>query len=342
MEEKVITISFSGLLSILKKEKWIVLAILVLVTGVSLFFVLRLKDEYTSIGKILPEVKGGDKLGNVSGFAALAGINLNQEGTEAIRPDLYPDVINSVPFYLELLKTPVTTESGKKITVRQYAFETFFEADSTTAYQKKKPIKPIDQYSIGLSHFTYDLIKELRKRITAAMDKKSGVISVSAKMQDRYVATQVATIGLNYLTAYISNYRTQKEKQNVAFFEDQMKRAKNRFYSTQAQKAQYADSYQAQYMRMQGMDVQRERIETEYQFSQAFYKQLEQKYEQAKIELQNETPVLKVLEPPIIPNEKSEPKRSVTVLISLFLGLFLGLLIAIIKSKNYKEVFIYS
>lgn len=342
MEEKVITISFSGLLSILKKEKWIILAILALAAGASVFYVLRLKDEYVSTGKILPEVKGGDKLGNVSGLAALAGINLNQEGTEAIRPELYPDVINSAPFYLELLKTPVTTETGKKISVRQYAFETLFEADSTTGYEKKPRIKSIDQNSIGLSHFTYDLITELRKRISAVMDKKSGVISVSAKMQDRYVATQISIIGLNYLTNYISNYRTQKEKQNVAFFEEQMKRAKNRFYSTQSQKAQYADSYQSQYMRMQGMDVQRERIETEYQFSQAFYKQLEQKYEQAKIELQNELPVLKVLEPPIIPNEKSEPKRSVTVLMSVFGGLLLGLFIAIIKSKNYKEVFIYS
>jgi Chain length determinant protein len=343
MEENYITISFAGLWAVIKKNWLALIGITAVFIAGGLYYAMGLKDEFTSNGKILPEIKGGGgRSSGLSGLASLAGVSIpSAEGSDAIRPDLYPDVLNSVPFYLYLLDKQIITEGNKKQNFKQYALKALFKGDSS-AFAKKQAILPMGDGSIGLSHVNFGIISELRKRVTAVMDKKTGIITVSAKMPDRYVATSIAGFSLTYLTDYITKYRTQKAADNVLFFEEQMKRAKSKFYSTQAQKAQYQDGFQQQYMRMRSMDVQRERIETEYMFSSAFYKQLEQQYEQSKIDLQREIPVLKVLEPPIIPNEKSEPKRSIILIGISILGAIVALIAVLLWKKNWKNVIISS
>ena len=43
----------------------------------------------------------------------MAGINLNSSsGADAISPDLYPDVVQSIPFLLELFPVQVESEKG--------------------------------------------------------------------------------------------------------------------------------------------------------------------------------------------------------------------------------------
>ena len=50
-----------------------------------------------------------------------------------------------------------------------------------------------------------------------------------------------------------------------------------------------------------------------------------QKFDETRIKLQEQTPLVKVLEPAIVPKEKSAPRRSVIMIVSLFLGLFVGI-----------------
>ena len=78
--------------------------------GITLFFTIvgiiyaySLKEEFVSEGKILPEVQS--KAGGASqfaGLAALAGVDLGgaSGGSDAVRPDLYPDVLKSTPYFL--------------------------------------------------------------------------------------------------------------------------------------------------------------------------------------------------------------------------------------------------
>jgi hypothetical protein len=40
-------------------------------------------------------------MGNLGSLAGLAGLNLDNPAGDAIRPDLYPEVLQSVPFALQ-------------------------------------------------------------------------------------------------------------------------------------------------------------------------------------------------------------------------------------------------
>ncbi len=339
-EKDIISIDFSVFFKIIWKEKiWIVLITLLFAIG-GVYYALTAREEFVSTGKILPEYQskaGG--LGQFAGLASLAGIDVSSAGgggSDAIRPDLYPDVLKSTPFFLDLFKTKVRTKDNKEMTFSQ--FYDAFVLDNKIEEKNTKIKFPTSNQYITVSYQTEKNLKNLRERIGAVIDKKSGLITVTVKLPDPVVATIVTDYSMNFLTNYITNYRTEKAKRDLNFLAERLDAAKGKYYNNQAKKAQYSDQYQLSMMKLQAADLQRERIESEYKISSTFYNSLLQKYEEAKLKLQQETPVIKVLEPPVVPNKRSEPKRAIVVLIATFLGGIFGIIFGLIRKKNYKLV----
>lgn len=339
-EKDIVSIDFGAFFKIIWKEKnWIILIVL-LSAGLGVIGALSLKEEFVSSGKILPEYQskvGG--LGQLSGLASLAGIDVGSAtggGGDAIGPNLYPDVLNSTPFFLDLFKIKVKTKDNKEMTFGQF-YDTFILDNKIEEKDTKIRFPTSNQY-IAVSYQTEKNLQDLRERISAVIDKKTGLIAVTVKLPDPLVATIVTDYSMNFLANYITNYRTEKAKRDLNFLAERLDAAKGKYYNNQAKKAQYSDQYQLSMMKLQAADLQRERIESEYKISSTFYNTLLQKYEEAKLKLQQETPVIKVLEPPVVPNKKSEPKRAVIVLIATFLGGILGIIFGLIRKKNYKLV----
>lgn len=339
-EKDIVSIDFSAFFKIIWKEKvWIIL-ITLLSAGLGIIKALSMKEEFVSFGKILPEYQskaGG--LGQFSGLASLAGIDVSSAGGgggDAIRPDLYPDLLKSTPFFLDLFKIKVKTKDNKEMLFSQF-YDTFVLDNKIEEKDTKIKFPASNQY-IVVSYQTEKNLKDLRERISAVMDKKSGLITVTVKLPDPFVATVITDYSMNFLANYITNYRTEKAKRDLNFLAERLDAAKGKYYTNQAKKAQYSDQYQLSMMKLQAADLQRERIESEYKISSTFYNSLLQKYEEAKLKLQQETPVIKVLEPPVVPNKRSEPKRAIVVLIATFLGGILGIVFGLIRKKNYKLV----
>ena len=71
--------------------------------------------EYETKVKLSPENSEISKTGQLGGLAAMAGINLGgAAGPDALVPDIYPDIVSSTPFLLELINIPVEGEDGEK------------------------------------------------------------------------------------------------------------------------------------------------------------------------------------------------------------------------------------
>lgn len=339
-EKDIISIDFNAFFKIVWKEKiWVILiTLLCAIGGVS--YALLAREEFVSTGKILPEYQskaGG--LSQFAGLASLAGVDLSSAaggGSDAIRPDLYPDVLKSTPFFLELLKIKVRTKDNKEMAFSQF-YDTFVLDNDIKEKDTKIKFPTSNQY-IAVSYQTEKNLKDLRERISAVIDKKSGLITVTVKLPDPVVATIITDYSMNFLANYITNYRTEKSKRDLNFLAERLDAAKGKYYTNQAKKAQYSDQYQLSMMKLQAADLQRERIESEYKISSTFYNTLLQKYEEAKLKLQQETPVIKVLEPPVVPNKRSEPKRVIVVILATFLGCIFGIIFGLIRKKNYKLV----
>lgn len=339
-EKDIISIDFSAFFKIIWKEKvWVILITLLFTIG-GIAYALFVREEFVSTGKILPEYQSKTAgLGQFAGLASLAGIDVSNAGgvgSDAIRPDLYPDVLKSTPFFLELFKVKVHTKDNKEMTFIQF-YDTFVLDNEIEEKDTKIKFPTSNQY-IAVSYQTEKNLKDLRERISAVIDKKSGLITVTVKLPDPVVATIITDYSMNFLTNYITNYRTEKAKRDLDFLAERLDAAKGKYYNNQAKKAQYSDQNQLSMMKLQTADLQRERIESEYKISSTFYNTLLQKYEEAKLKLQQETPVIKVLEPPVVPNKRSEPKRAIVIILATFLGSILGIIFVLIRKKNYKLV----
>jgi uncharacterized protein involved in exopolysaccharide biosynthesis len=338
-----ISINFGELWKIIWSNKLKIFLITSLFTGLGAIYAFRLKNEFVSEGKILPEYQGKSAggLGGLAGLASLAGVDISSAaggGVDAIRPDLYPNVLQGTPFFLELLKQKVKTKDGKDVVFEKFYNKVIQDGEIEIEDTKLKFPEQNDTY-IAVSKYKEETIKELKTRIIASIDKKTGIITINIKTPDPVVSASIAKYSMDYLTTYITTYRTDKARRDLNFLEEQLQRAKGKYYSNQERKAQYGDGFQLGTIKLQSADVQRERIDAEYKTSSTFYNSLLQKFEEAKLKLQQETPVFKVLEPPVVANKKSEPRRSILVAITTFIGAFISLIVILFSKNNYRKVF---
>jgi uncharacterized protein involved in exopolysaccharide biosynthesis len=291
--------------------------------------------EYTSEAQIMPELQGKSNIGQFQALADLAGINLdNVAVTDAVRPDLYPNILQSNPFLISLMALRV--QPGGVGTPRR--LDTYLRSQRSARDSFTSTLSgwfrrgasgpalprtlPANSGILLVSREDEKLMDDLSERIRAGLDKRTGLITVSAKMPDPVVAAVVARYALDYLTRYVTGYRTEKTRQQVDFLTTQVAGAKARFQSADVALRSYRDRTRNPFFSVSGAEETRR--QSELTLIQTVYADLARQLEQARVRMREETPVLKVLEPPQVPLKRSEPKRTVTVLAAALLGFVLA------------------
>lgn len=297
-------------------------------------------NQYTVEITVMPEIQSkGASLGGLSSLAGLAGIDIgNMTSIDAMRPDIYPNVLQSVPFALQLLKQPIYSQLLEKETTLQ----TFLEEQgrqswlgsllSSSASEEDQVPLPDPQNRSKVLQITKkqeELIRAVHGAVTAAYDKKTGVITVTTTLPDPVVAATVARLSLEYLTSYISGYRTEKSRNQVVFLTKQTKEANERY-----QKAEYALSMyrdRNRYLNLSTAKIEEQRLQANFILSQTLFNELTKQLELAKVKVAEESPVFKTLEPARIPLRKSGPKRMITIAGFIMVGAIIGITIFFIR-----------
>lgn len=302
---------------------------------VALIVAFSIPKEYTTTVKLMPETNNpANKMGNLGGLAAIAGVDLGS-GTnqDAISPELYPDVVHSTPFLLELFPGQVTNKK-KTISVSLFNYLNEYQRDAWWSYIIKAPLKGLS-YLIGLlgeqdeksdkvdpfflTKEQKAIIKELQNRISVFVDKKTQVVTVSVDMQDPVISAQVTENVVGKLQTYITNYRTQKAKQDLEFTDKVLKEAQAAYYKAQKAYAAFEDGNKniisASYR------TEQERLRNEMTLTFNVYNTLAQKLEQDKLRVQEQTPVYTIIEPATVPLKASAPKKMLILVGFIFITL---------------------
>jgi uncharacterized protein involved in exopolysaccharide biosynthesis len=343
--EESVSIKLGELWRLLINNRWKLFIISLLFGSLGAIYAFTAREEFVSEGIILPEFQsktGG--LSQFAGLASLAGIDLASvaggagAAVDAVRPDLYPDVIKSTPFFMDLLKLKVKNKNNKEMVFSDFYFQEVLDGEVKEENLKLKyPTNP--QY-IAFNYQTEKNLKDLRKRVVGSLDKKTGEITITVKMPDPVVAALVTKFSMDYLTTYVINYRIEKAMRDLQFIESRLSAARGKYYTNQEKKAQYSDQFQLSTIKLQSADIQRERIDADYKISSTVYNSFLQKYEEAKLKVQQETPVLKILEPPVVPNKRKEPQRVIITIVSTIGGLFIGMFFVLFYKQNYRKVWV--
>ena len=301
---------------------------------VGLVVAFSLPKEYSSSISLSPESGGSGMSSSISSLAALAGFNMRSSGSEALTPDLYPNIVSSTPFVLELFDANVKSLDGElQTTLYDYMDEhqkgiwwgyiisapfkalawvkSLFseEQELTEGNIKKDGIITMNQDQVNVA-------KALGERIGVSVDKKTGYCTISVKMQDPLIAATVADSVTQYLRKYITNYRTEKSKKDLAFTQSIYDDAKADYDKKQAAYAAYADANQN--LITQRSRTELERLQNERTLAYNVYNQTAQQLQLAKAKVQEETPVLTVVQPAVVPL-KGSPSKLKILLACIFL-----------------------
>lgn len=345
------------------KSKTVYISILAAFVLAIVIVVLTPKQYKTEISLLAESNSKGSASGLLGQLGGLSGANLGSlmgldfnggSGSDALTPDLYPNIVKSTTFLMEILsKTIEEPESKSKITVAHYLSDYSKPSISGIAAYLIDKLKNgnddelisknIPGQPLKLSRKQANLVEALSDLIEVDVIKSGGgltggeskIINVSIEMQDPLLSAVLAELVVTNLKHYIINYNTGKAKQDLEFIDARYLEARERYYKTQKALADYDDSNIN--VILASVRTNRQRLETENSLASSLYNSLAQKLEQSKIIVQDRTPVFTVIEPAKIPLKKSKPKTSLILISMLFVGGFVG--VTIVLTKEFVQSF---
>ena len=321
---------------------------LIIKTSISFFFIgcfvaLLSPIVYTSQTTFVPQVSGDDmsisNRSQLGSLASLAGININpteMKSDSYLSPLVYTNIVNSEEFSLRLLNEELINLNGDRFTIKEYLL-------SSGSYFNFNPIKFIKKYTIGLflnnetNEINEDLLKNynfikdedfnllhsFREKFTIELNEKEGYIKVFATDTNPFVSSQLVELITKSLQSKIIKIRTNKIRERLEFSKEQYEIKQLEFDILQNELAEFKDSNKsistARFM------AELQKLETEYQLQQNILINLASEYNNNKIKLNKDTPIFSVIDEVSVPNIRSKPKRSLLIIIYVFLGLVLSI-----------------
>ena len=164
----------------------------------------------------------------------MAGISLGaSSGEDALSPELYPDIVSSTPFLINLFDVRVKSEEAE-VDTTLYAYLKEYQRSPWWSAVTSAPFKVLgwtmslfrdEQPEEGDAkldpfHLTKEesgIAKALGSRLAVSVDKKTGVTTLTVTMQDALISASLTDTVMHSLQNYITDYRTNKARHDLAY-----------------------------------------------------------------------------------------------------------------------------
>lgn len=291
---------------------------------------LSIPKQYTVTVTLSPEMNGDKTAGGLASLASsFLGGGATSSSNDALNVTLAPDIVASTPFVLELFNTHVQTLDGElDTTLVAYLDEQktpwwgYIKAAPSLAIEAIKSLftEKVDTVSVlnpfQLTEQEYQKVENLRKVITANVDKKTAMTTVTVTLQDPKVTAIVADSVVTKLQQYIIDYRIKKAKEDCAYLEELYKERQQEYYQAQSKYAHYFDTNRN--IAFQSVRAEQERLQNDMNLAYQVYSQVAQQLQVARAKIQEEKPVFAIVEPASIPLEPSSTSRKIILVGVIF------------------------
>ncbi|MBO6169571.1 MAG: chain-length determining protein [Bacteroidales bacterium] len=336
VDEGNLDLDFGKYLKRLKTNKKVIIRWTLISIVLGVLIALSIPKKYSVLTKLAPELTN-NTVNRLTSLSQLAGLNSALLGsTDAVYPMVYPDIVNSTEFIVELFEVPVTFKQKRETvdtTLYEYVLNNQKHSVIGTVIsspmlllgwikglfspeEQEDSLKTVDSFRLTKEQF--QVAKSIRHGIEATIDKKTMVVSIVVTMQDPLVAAQVSKAVNENLQAYVTAYRTEKAQMDVAYYKKLYDEAKADYIAAQNRFARYVDLNHGAVM--QRVKVEETRLQNEANLSFQLYNNIAQQLQNAEAKVQQETPAFVEIIPPTVPLRASKPSRKTIVLLITLLG----------------------
>lgn len=341
-----IKIDSLGLMRALGKDKrrmalWLFVAA---VLGIVVAF--SIPRTYKSVVMLAPETTGSSMASSISSLASMVGIyGSNNMTGDAIYPEIYPEVVGAMRFRMGLFEVPVTTKDGTLKTdyydylknhqrrawwswpawwIGQMVQRLKASDDALKKGQKRNPLQPTrEEYKVAM---------KVSDDVVCQVDKKTSVISITVEAQDPMVAATIANAAKERLQVFITNYRTNKARQDLDYMKKLFEEARRQYVNARQKYGGYADANRD--LILESARMRQEELENDMQLQYNIYTQVAQQLQMAEAKVQEKTPAFTVLQEAMVPVKHANMPKIFILAVFLLLGFVLRVVWILWKKRS--------
>jgi uncharacterized protein involved in exopolysaccharide biosynthesis len=308
------------------------LLVLPVFIGLSLLHSTFAEPGYQAVVKVLPYRGGQTDLGGLSGLAGLAGISLpaGRQGP-VVSTEAYPEITASFSFRSRLLRERIHFSTGEETlsawlnrTTRSWWSEEEATGSSTAAdssvTDSPAPIsakggRPVP-VRVPLSFMQQ--VRWVGARVRTSVDRKTGIVTTEARMPDPVAAADLAQAASDLLTHDLMAYETRRADEQARFLQQQYSQANLRYRSAQLAVARFQDNNRVIGSAVTSAELTR--LQRELNVAEELLRSVTAQLESARVRQQEDTPLIAMLEPAVVPARASWPRPALSLAVMVLLG----------------------
>ena len=294
-------IDLRELFSTIWAGKWLIVLLTVIFAAGGFAYALSKPDIYQASVLLAPtEGSGGPRLGGqLGGLASLAGVNIGQDGTS--NTVIAKEVIQSRAFLSDFINRhglAAPLLGTSGWNMRESRWNYNREVYNPDAAEWRT-----GEESNSFEPTDWDLVKKFRgEHLSVSENKENGMVTVSVKSQSPVAAQQWAEWLVRDINEHMRNQDIEEAEASIQYLENKLNETN-----------------------IAGMQ-------------QVFYQLIESETRTVMLANAQREYVFKTVDPAVVPQEKSEPKRALIAVVATMFGGMLGVFVVLIRTfvKNGK------
>ena len=348
--KKLVNVNIPELLNIIAEKKKSLITCFFITAVVAIVVSFSIPRIYKSSVTLAPESSVANGITNFSSLAEMVGINLNYgNSSDAIYPEIYPDLIRSNDFMVSLFDVKVTSLDST-ISTTYYDYIKNMQKSPWWGLPVKWLMSLFSQEDVGvqpqgdgpdpfmLTKEQDDVVKAMSANIKCGVDKKTNVISIEVTAQDPLIAATMTEVVRKQLQVFITNYRTNKARADMEYIEGLCDEAFKEYERARKKYSSFSDANMN--ILLSAYRMKQEELENEVMLKYDTYRQLAEQLQVTKAKVQERTPAFTIVQMASVPLKHSNMKKVVILFVFEVLGM--GCYLLFIAYQRRKRLFTFS
>jgi uncharacterized protein involved in exopolysaccharide biosynthesis len=182
-----------------------------------------------------------------------------------------------------------------------------------------------------------EALEAIGDRVTTTVDQETGLMTISVTASGPRLASSLAKSFLDHFKTRVRAIRTEKVRERLRFVEGRFQEVEEELEAAEERLAKFLERNKNPTTAT--LQFRRDRLQRQVSFKEQLYSELQSQLTQTRLDLQRQQPVVTVVEEPVPPIQRSAPRRTIIVIVSLLFGGFLGVVFAFLQTffEHHRE-----
>ena len=320
---KGIIVTISDYKNELKKRLLIILAVAIIFSLIGFGFSRSQEDQYNAvISFIVEDQSEGSNLSTISGMANMIGIDMGGSATSSFNQQNIIELLKSRKIIERTLNNTCKIEGKSDLLINHYIHINNMITDSSTINLSS------NNYNDSITSIVWFRIINKNMEILFQNDE-SNIINLSFESLDAELAKNFTEIVIDEISEMYIDYQTEKSRNTL---DNLQSRSDSIFKSLKRSEINFA-KVKDNNMRVMTASGRLEELQymREVEILQAVYLELRKNIELSHMSVLNETPLIQIVDKPVLPLENINRSNLFWIVIFTFLGVFTICFIIILR-----------